>query len=174
MPLSGNDITTYYDSGDEYSVKVYNDDGTPVGKNHAVTFDIAGKTYKAKTNENGIASLKITEKPGNYKITATYGYSLTHDVVVKQILNLEPVKVKKSAKKLVLKTTLKQGQKAMASKRVTFKFNGKTYTAKTNSAGVAKVTIKKSVLNKLKEGKTINYQVSYGESVVKKSVKVQK
>ena len=34
-------------------------------------------------------------------------------------------------------------------KKITFKFNGKKYTAKTNVKGIAKVTIKSSVLKKL-------------------------
>ena len=68
-------------------------------------------------------------------------------------LSLKKVAVKKNAKKLVLKATLKINGKAVKGKKVTFTFNGKKYTAKTNKKGVAKVTVKKSVLKKLKKGR---------------------
>ena len=89
-------------------------------------------------------------------------------------ITLKTATVKKSAKKLVLTATLKKGTSPLKSKQVTFKFNGKTYKAKTNSKGIAKVTIKKSVLKKLKVGKKIKYQVSYGSFVAKKTAKVKK
>jgi hypothetical protein len=89
-------------------------------------------------------------------------------------LTLKKVKVKKSAKKLVLRATLKINGKKVKGKIVRFKFNGKTYKAKTNKKGIAKVTIKKAVLKKLKVGKKIKYQVSYGGKTVKKTVKVKK
>lgn len=89
-------------------------------------------------------------------------------------LTLKTVKVKKSAKKLVLKATLKKGKALLKNKKIVFKFNGKQYTAKTNKKGVAKITIKKSVLKKLKVGKKVKYQVSYGKKTVKKTVKVKK
>ncbi|MDO5815638.1 MAG: hypothetical protein Q4Q18_08355 [Methanobrevibacter sp.] len=89
-------------------------------------------------------------------------------------LTLKSVKVKKSAKKLVLTATLKKGSKALKGKKITFKFNGKKFTAKTNKKGVAKVTIKKKVLKKLKVGKKVKYQASYGKLTVKKSAKVKK
>jgi hypothetical protein len=89
-------------------------------------------------------------------------------------LTLKKVTVKKSAKNLVLKATLKINKKSVKGKKLTFKFNGKTYKAKTNKKGVAKVTIKKSVLKKLKVGKKVKYQVSYGKKTVKRTAKVKK
>ncbi|WP_405315854.1 hypothetical protein, partial [Methanobrevibacter sp.] len=68
----------------------------------------------------------------------------------------------------------KEGKKALKNKKVTFKFKGKKYKAKTNKKGIAKVTIKKSVLKKLKVGKKVKYQVTYLKDTVKRSVKVKK
>ena len=88
------------------------------------------------------------------------------------VLTLQKVKIKKSAKKLVIKATLKINGKLANGKKVTFKFNGKKYVVKTKK-GVAKLTIKKNVLKKLKVGKKLTYQVTYLKKTVKKTVKVK-
>ncbi len=89
-------------------------------------------------------------------------------------LVLKTVKVKKSAKKLILQATLKVNGKAVNKKLIVFKFNGKTYKAKTNKKGIAKVTVKKAVLKKLKVGKKVKYQAKYSTKTVKKTAKVKK
>ena len=89
-------------------------------------------------------------------------------------LTLKKITVKKSAKQLVLTGTLKKGKTALKNKWVTFKFNGKKYKVKTNNKGIAKVTIKKAVLKKLKVGKKITYQMSYGSIFKRNVVKVKK
>ena len=93
-------------------------------------------------------------------------------VFTKEVLT--KVKVKKSAKKLVLTSTVKKGKSVVKNKWVTFKFNGKKYKAKTNNKGVAKATIKKAVLKKLKLGKKVKYQVTYDKTTVKRTAKVVK
>ena len=65
-------------------------------------------------------------------------------------------------------------ENTLIKKTVTFKFNGKTYNAKTNAKGVAKVTIKSSVLKKLNVGKKVTYQATYSKDSVKKTVKINK
>lgn len=92
----------------------------------------------------------------------------------KTTLTLKTVKVKKSLKKLVLTAVLKYGKTPLKIKKITFKFNGKAYNAKTNKKGIAKVTIKKKVLKKLKVGKKVKYQAKYGKLIVKKTVKIKK
>lgn len=111
-------------------------------------------------------------------------YSNTFKVTVKEksapqpkpviSLTLKKVKVKRSAKKLVLTATLKINKKAVKGAKLTFKFNGKKFTGKTNKKGVAKVTVKKKFLKKLKKGKKVKYQVSYKGVTKKYTVKVKK
>lgn len=173
--LTAKDTSMYYKSGSSFKVKVTDYKGKVV-KSKYVKFYINGKyVKKVKTNKNGYAILKIGKVPGKYDITAEYGkIKITRKLTVKHVVTLKTVTVKKSAKKLVLKATLKQGKKALKYKRVTFKFNGKTYKAKTNKYGVAKVTVKKSVLKKLKVGKKVTYQATYVKDTVKKSAKVRR
>ena len=84
------------------------------------------------------------------------------------------VKVKKSAKKLVLKATLKKGKTALKSKVIKFKVNGKTYSAKTNAKGIAQATIKKANIQKLTAGKSYAINVSYLSDVVKATLNVRR
>ena len=88
-----------------------------------------------------------------------------------------PKKVSKKAKKLIISAKLKINGKLAKSKKLTFKFKGKTFKVKTNKKGVAKLTIKSKVLKKLlkkvKAGKKVKYQVSYGKKTVKKTLKVK-
>ncbi|MBE6495209.1 MAG: hypothetical protein E7Z78_02080 [Methanobrevibacter thaueri] len=167
-------VQMVYTKSGQYKVKAYDTNAKPAEKGDLVEFKIGKKTYKAYTDNNGVATFKIPASlaPGKYKISASYeGASANANLVVKHLLKLKKVKkVKKSAKKIVLKATVKN----VKNKKVVFKFKGKKYTAKTNKKGVAKVTIKKSVLKKLKVGKKVTYQATYLKDTVKKTVKVKK
>ena len=175
VKIVAKDLTVYHNDGKKYTVTVYGTDGRAAVKTR-VTFKINGKKVgSAVTNDKGIATLKITQLPKSYKITAeALGASVTKNLKVNPVLKLKKVKVKRSAKKLVITATLKQGKKVLKNKKITFKFNGKKYTAKTNKKGVAKVTIQKKVLKKLKVGKKVKYQATYLKYTVKQSVKVKK
>ena len=164
----------------KYSVTVYGNDGKAAGGQY-VTFYVNGKKVKTvKTNSKGVASFNM---PSNYlpnkKITVkatALGKSASKKVTVKQVLSIKKVKVKRSARKLVLTATLKKVDgKYLKGKKITFTFNGKKIkTVKTNSKGVAKVSVKKSLLNKLKAGKKVTYKATYLKTTVKKTVKVRK
>ena len=149
-----------------------------------VTVKIGTKTYVINVvNGKGtktIPSLKV----GSYTAKAIFAgndmfnsseksvtFKVTKDVIK---LTLKKVKVKKSAKKLKITATLKINGKKVKGKKLTFKFNKKTYKAKTNKKGLAKITITKKVLKKLKVGKKVKYQVSYSGKTVKRTVKIKR
>ena len=174
--IIASNLAMMYNDGSKYSVTVYGADGK-LASGVEVTFKVDGKKIgSAKTNSKGVASLKITQVPKTYKISATaLGKTVTKKLTVKQILTLKKVTVKKSAKKLVLTATLKKVKgKFLKSKKITFKFNGKTFKAKTDKKGVAKVTIKSNVLKKLKVGKKVTYTAKYSTKKVKRTIKVKK
>jgi 5-hydroxyisourate hydrolase-like protein (transthyretin family) len=155
-----------------------------------VTLSIGGKDYKFDV-VNGVANVKVPDLAN-----AAYSYSITYSgdskyssftktgkvtvnkpapkPVTKTTLTLKKVKVKRSAKKLVIQATLKINGKAVKGKVIKFKFNKKSYKAKTNAKGVAKITIKKSVLKKLKKGKKVTYTATYSKVTKKVTVKVKK
>ena len=174
--LNNKDITMDYYSGVYFKVKAIGDDGKAAHAGETVYIKVNGKTYSCKTDSNGIAKLIIRLKPKSYTITAKYkGFTTKNKLVVKQILKSSNVKVKKSAKKLTLKATLKSTKgKAIKGKTIKFIFKGKTYKAKTNKKGIAQVVIKKSVLKKLKVGKKYTLKVRYIQDTIKKTITVKK
>ena len=174
--IAGKSVTVKF-SGPKSSDTVY------------ITLD--GKLWKSAPLTNGALSETISGLAiGTHIVNVFFDdgrnfYSNTFKVTVKKasapakkadkiMLTLKKVKVRKSAKKLVLKATLKINGKKVKGKVIKFKFNKKTYKAKTNKKGVAKVTIKKKVLKKLKVGKKVKYQAKYGKVTKKYKVKVKK
>ncbi len=174
--LTGNkDVSMSYSDGSSYKVRVLGPNKEALTSGY-VTFTIGGNSYKVNVDKSGWASLKITLKPKNYVITASYdGVKVSNKVSVKSILKLNTNKIKKSAKKVTVKVTLsKINGKYLKGKKVTFKFNGKKYMAKTDKKGVAKITINKKVVKKLKVNKKYSIQISYLKDTVKKTILVKK
>ena len=178
VKLSENkDISMLYTSGSPYSVLVTSDGKAVAGVK--VTFKFDGKTYTSQTNVNGYATLKLPNvkpKKAEYTITATYkGISVSNKVKVNSIVKAKNLKVKKSAKVLKIKVTLKKvNKKYLKGKKLTLKFKGKTYKAKTNKKGVATFKIKKNVIKKLKKGKKYTYKATYLKDTVSKKITVKK
>lgn len=160
-------LTTVKVTSETAKLKVYIN-GKPA-KNVNVNFKVDGKAKKVKTDKNGIVAFKLT--PGKHTLTAIYKNSKATKTVSVHVIKLNSVSLKKSAKKMVLKATLKKGKTLLKNKVVTFKFNGKTLKGKTNSKGIAKVTFKTS---NLKVGKKITYMAKYGKDTVKKTATVKK
>ena len=179
--VDNDDLTMDFVDGHYYVVKVIGDDGNPVCEGEFVSITVNGVSYPCKTDKDGCARLKINLNPAKYTITAEYkNFIVSNKLVVKQILKLvkKTVKVKKG-KKLVLKAKLKwtlksNKSKSLKGKKIVFKFKGKTYKAKTNKKGIAKVTIKSKVTKKLKKGKKYAYTAKYITNIVKGKVKVKK
>lgn len=174
--ISTKNLNALYTAGQNYQIIVKNDLGIPAD-GARVVIKLNGKAFKTLTTDsNGVVKFKVTQVPGTYKVKiSALGASTTKTLTVKHVVKLKSVTVKKSAKKLVLTATLtKVNGKYLKSKKVTFKFNGKKYVAKTNKKGVAKVTIKSSILKKLKVGKKVTYQATYLKDIVKKTAKIKK
>ena len=174
--LENKDLVKDYEDSNQYTVLAIGDDGNAAGAGEVVVIATNGVKYKIKTDAKGYATLPIHLIPKKYDITATYkGYTVKNKMTVKQVMKVTSVKVKKTAKKLVLKATLKYSNgKAIKGKVIKFKFKGKTYKAKTNSKGVAKVTVKKNVIKKLKKGKKYTFTATYIKDIVKGKVTVRK
>ena len=194
--ITAKTVTRYVNDDIILSAKVQGYDGK-YSKGQVVYWKIGFIHESTTTDKNGIATFPLDKAQiagtntvtlycskeddyGKKTFTSNDKYTIVFQPVkvivkinVKHIVTLKTVKVKKSAKKLVLQATVKN-TKALKNKKVTFKFNGKTYKTKTNYKGIAKLTINKSVLSKLKAGKKITYQATCLGDTVKKTVKVLK
>lgn len=154
-----------------YSVNVVKGQGSiPVASLKANTY-----TATALFKSDGIFT--DATKAATFTVTAKPAAPSTPAAPAKKVikLTLKKVKVKKSAKKLVLKATLKiNGKAPKKGTKIKFTFKGKKYIGKTNKKGVAKVTIKKKVLKKLKVGKKVKYTAKYSTKTVKRTAKVKR
>ena len=141
--LTGNkNLKMYYDGGNTYSVRVYGDDGKPVGAGQKVTFYLENKKYTRSTDKNGYAKFKITAKPGYYQIGASYkDFAVLNTVLVKPVLK-QLTTFKNKAVKSKIPFKVKFLGKNKKNKKITVKFNKKTYKAKTNKKGIAVFKLK--------------------------------
>lgn len=142
--ISGNkNLKVYFGSG-TYKIRVFNDNGNPVKSGEKVTIKIDNKKYVVKTDKKGYAKLKITSQPGKYSISANYkGFIVENSLKVKPILIPKSVHIKKLGKTFKISAKLLNGKgKPASGKKITVKFNGKKYKAKTNKKGIAKFTLK--------------------------------
>ena len=174
--LKTNDVNMLYTSDTKFSVQVLASGSPVIGK--TVTLTINGKKLNVLTDNNGYASVKIDLPPKSTKytvITEYQGIKTTNHIKVNSIIRAKNVKVKKSAKILKIKVSLKKvNNKYLKGKKITLKFKGKKYAAKTNKKGVATFKINKKILKKLKKGKKYKYQVIYLKDIVSKKVIVKK
>ena len=119
----------------------------------SVSISFNGKIYTANTNSNGIASFNLPiNTAGKYAVTLSFsGDSTYHGCVQTSTINIakQATKLtvakktfKKSATKKVTAVLKDNTGKVLKGKKVTIKVNGKTYTAKTNSKGVATFKVK--------------------------------
>ena len=163
--ITGNkNINAYYLNG-AYKVRAIDDDGNPVKAGQIVTFKIGKNTYNIKTDNKGYASLKLTNAPGKYSITASYkGSAVKNNVKVKHVLKASSISKKKAKK---IRYSAKLTGKNIKNKKITFKINGKTYSAHTNKKGKATVNLKN-----LKTGK-YKITIKYVKDSIKKTVKIK-
>ena len=168
--IGNKDLSKDYLDSKTYKAQIIGDDGTPVKAGVSVNIVLNGVKSTVKTDKNGYITKTINLVAGKYKISADYkGYKVSNKVTVKQILKSKNVSVKVK-KTINLQATLKYSNgKVLKNKKVKFIFKGKTYTAKTNKKGIAKVSIK----NKFKAGK-YTVKIQYEKQTIKQTVKIKK
>ena len=137
-----NDLTKYYLNASRFEATVYNKDGS-LAVNKNVTFNINGVFYHKKTDENGVASLGIALRPGEYTITTMYdGLDIGNRVSVLPTLVTKDLNMKHLDGSNFTALTLDGQGKPLANQNVSFNVNGVFYHKVTNKDGIASLGIR--------------------------------
>ena len=138
--------------GEYFNVTLKDIDGNVLA-NKPIKIGFNGKVYNKTTDSNGNARLQINLKvPKTYTFAICFlsdddyyaSFEVSKITVIKKKMSLTVpnVSYKSTAKTKTLTATLKDNNnKLVSGKTLTFTVNGKTYTAKTNSKGVASVKV---------------------------------
>ena len=136
------DLTKYYLNASKFQATIYDKNGSlAVGKN--VTFNINGVFYTKTTDSNGVVSLAINLRPGEYIITTMYeGLAVGNNIVVLPTLVTCDLNMTYGDGSNFTAQTLDGQGKPLANQNVTFNINGVFYNKVTNDNGVASLTMR--------------------------------
>lgn len=136
------DLTKYYLNNSKFQATIYDKNGSlAVGKN--VTFNINGVFYTKTTDSNGVVSLAINLRPGEYIITTMYeGLAVGNNIVVLPTLVTRDLNMTYGDGSNFTAQTLDGQGKPLANQNVTFNINGVFYNKATNDNGVASLTMR--------------------------------
>ena len=136
------DLTKYYLNASKFQATIYDKNGSlAVGKN--VTFNINGVFYTKTTDSNGVVSLAINLRPGEYIITTMYeGLAVGNNIVVLPTLVTRDLNMTYGDGSNFTAQTLDGQGKPLANQNVTFNINGVFYNKVTNDNAVASLTMR--------------------------------
>ena len=136
------DLTKYYLNASRFQTTIYNKDGS-LAVNKEVTFNINGVFYHRTTDSNGVASLGISLRPGEYIITTMFdGLSIGNKVKVLPTLVTHDLNMKYMDGSRFTAQTLDGQGKPLANQNVSFNVNGVFYHRITDNKGIAKLNIR--------------------------------
>ena len=140
--IETSDLTKYYLNASRFQATIYNKDGS-LAVNKNVTFNINGVFYIRTTDSNGVVSLAINLRPGDYIITTIFdGLDIGNKVTVLPTLVTKDLNMKYLDGSNFTAQTLDSQGKALANQNVSFNVNGVFYHRITNEDGIASLRIR--------------------------------
>lgn len=168
-------------AGKYFSIRLKDENGVALANKH-IQIGFNGQVYDRTTDKNGQAKLQINLKAaGTYTFAVCFlgddefnGSFVVAKIVVnkqKPVISISNYNYKATAKSKKISISLKSAsKKALKNKTVKLVLNGKTYTAKTNSKGVA--TINVSLSKKGTYSFTVKYAGDNTYAAVSKNAKL--
>ena len=163
--LKGNDLTIYNTETGIYKLSLIDKNGKGVA-NQTITITLNNKKYTRTTDKNGQTTLSIKLNTGKYPITAQFNdQKITNTITVLEdaFLSVNNTKAYENVDFTHIAKLTDHNGKGIADAEITFKINDKTYTNKTNSQGLAVLTLN------LKEG---NYTITSTYKNITKTSKI--
>ena len=140
--IEASDLTKYYLNASRFQATIYNKDGS-LAVNKEVTYNINGVFYTKTTDENGVASLGISLRPGNYIITTIVdGLAMGNNVTVIPTLVTKDLDMKYLDGSDFTAQTLDGQGNPLANQNVSFNVNGVFYHKVTDKDGIASLKIR--------------------------------
>ena len=151
--LSASNVNGYNTFSTKYSVNLESD-GVPLASKQ-INITIDDVTYTKTADNDGQASVNVKLGAGTYDVLCAYsGDENTSDCLASSTITVKAA-IKTTVKVADKDINYRQGSKcafivklldangnAIKNQKITFKVNGKTYTANTNSLGYAKIFLK--------------------------------
>ena len=140
--IETSDLTKYYLNASRFQATIYNKDGS-LAVNKNVTFNINGVFYIRTTDSNGVVSLAINLRPGDYIITTIFdGLDIGNKVTVLPTLVTKDLNMKYMDGSNFTAQTLDSQGTPLANQTVSFNVNGVFYHRITNEDGIASLRIR--------------------------------
>ena len=148
VSLNAPNLKMYYKDGSKFTAKLKDKNKNPITK-AKISFTVNGKTYEKETDKNGMASLDINLLSKNYTILTNfdgngkyYGKSVKSTIEVKSTIKCSDLTKYYTNSADYSATFYNQKGNVLKNTNINFKVNGKTYSVKTNSKGLAKLPIR--------------------------------
>ena len=136
------DLTKFYKNASQYSLRLLDDKGNPVGAGVSIQLNINGVFYTRTSDANGYVKMNINLPPGTYIITAEYkGLRMSNTIKVLTVLEAKDLVMRyHDGSQFKVKVLDGQGR-PYAGQTVTYNINGVFYTKTTDGDGIAALTI---------------------------------
>lgn len=148
VTLNAPNLKMYYKDGSKFKAKLKDENKKPIPK-LKVSFTVNGKRYDRITDNNGIAYLDINLISNNYTFITNfagnskyYSKSVKSSVEVKSTIKCSDLTKYYNNSASYSSTFYNQKGNVLKNTNINFKVNGKTYSVKTNSKGLAKLPIR--------------------------------
>ena len=143
VSITAKDLTKYYKGTSTYSARLVDGNGNAI-PNRLVSITFNNRVYNRTTGINGYVSLPINANVGTYKISVkdlTSGTSLTSTVRILSTIKSSDISKVAGDSRRFRATFLRNNGKPLANRYIKFRINGRNYKVKTNSNGVASLSL---------------------------------